>query len=158
MYLRLPPHRIPLPFPPSPLIVFPPLSPLADHLEHQLAAVHDSIKVTLRKLGEAEESNKRRIEELERRLNEKVADKVEGSIAERLARVEAALEAKLKNDVLPQLQETVSSSSRTWLIPFLVLGVLLLLGFAYFFRSIRWLIKRETGMDLGLGYGKNVRY
>ena len=123
-----------------------------DHMEHQLSAVNDGIKAALKKLTEAEESNKRRIEELEKRMSEKVSNTVEGSIADRLVRLEAQMDAKLKNDVLPQLQESVSSSSRTWFIPFLILCIILLCGFSISYRQIRWLVKQQTGLDLPFGY------
>jgi hypothetical protein len=131
---------------------------IADHMEHQLASVNDGIRVALRRLGDAEESNKRRIEELERRLDVKVEDAVEGTLSERLARLEVQMNAKLTNDVLPQLQESVSSSSRGWIIPFIILGVILLIGFGVGLRNIRWLVKRQTGVDFGLGYSPQKKY
>jgi hypothetical protein len=117
------------------------------HMEHQLSALHDSTKATLRKLGEAEESNKRRIEELERKMAAKVADTVEGSIAERLARVEvaltAALDAKLAGSVLPALEASVGASSRGWLLPFIALSLTLVAAFAFAYTRYRQLRKQH---------------
>lgn len=130
-------------------------------MEHQLSALNDGVKATLKKLTEAEESNKKRIEELEKRMAIKVSDTVEGSVSERLVRLEAQMDAKLKNDVLPQLQETVSSSSRSWLIPFVVLCAILLCVFACFYRKIRLIVKQQAGVDLPssvFGYSPNKRY
>lgn len=129
-----------------------------DHMEHQLASLNDGIRAALRKLSEAEESNKRRIEELERRLSTKVEDAVEGSVTERLKKLEVQMDARLANDVLPQLQESLSSSSRGWIIPFVILVVILLIGFGVGLRNIRWLVKRQTGVDFGLGYSPQKKY
>ncbi len=121
-------------------------------MEHQLSAVHDGIKSTLKKLVEAEESNKKRIEELEKRMQTKVTDTIEDSIAQRLTKLEAQVDAKLQNDVLPQLKETVNASSTNWLIPFVILTTILIFGFCFSYRQIRWLVKQQTGLDLPFGF------
>jgi hypothetical protein len=191
-------------------------------MEHQLAAVHDGIKATLKKLGDAEESNKRRIEEIERKLAAKVADTIEGSIterlakleqqvdskvsssidgsmaqrlaqveakvssavdssvaqrlakleqqvdskvastvegnmAQRLARVEQQMESRMRDEYLPRMEASLNSSSRSWLIPFLVILAVLIVGFGYGYRKIRYLMKQQ-GIDFGLGYSPTKKY
>lgn len=118
---------------------------MSHHAEHQLASVHDSIKATLKKLTEQEESNKKRIEELEKRMNAKVADQVEGSITDRLSKLEeqlhASVESKIQSNVLPQLQDSMASSSRAWMLPFVGMAVVVTALSLFAYQKYRYLIK-----------------
>jgi hypothetical protein len=127
-------------------------------MEHQVAALSDGIRAALKRLGDAEEANTRRIADLERRLSAKVTDTVEGTMSDRLARLEAAVDAKVRDDVLPTLQATVEASSRGWLVPFIVMAAVLAVAMCINFRYIRWLVKRETGLDLGFGFSPTKKY
>jgi len=64
-----------------------------------VSAIRDSIKHTIKKLQEQELDNKRRIEQLEMRLDMKVQDKVDGTIKERLDTLEGQLGANLDERV-----------------------------------------------------------
>jgi hypothetical protein len=191
-------------------------------MEHQLSAVQDGIRANLKKLAEAEESNKRRIEEIERKLSAKVADTIEGSITERLARLEQQVDSKvassidgnlaqrlaqvegkvasavdssvtqrlmkleqqldskvastidggmaqrlakleqqvdsrMRDEYIPRMEASMNSSSRSWLIPFLVILAIVLGGFGYGYGKIRHILKVQ-GIDFGLGYSPTKKY
>lgn len=129
------------------------------HMEHQLTAMEDSLKIAMKKLADAEKDNTRRIEELEKRLGAKVAQQVEGavdnSVAARLSRLEAGLTESvgskvnraIANDLMPKVAATAAEHAaahgRNWLLPFVGLSVLMVASSVWGFRTWAKLRKLE---------------
>ena len=104
------------------------------------AAIRDSIKHTIKKMQKQEQDNLRRIEQLEERLAAKVSDTVDGTMSERLERLESKVLSNVQERftaqetaVKQQVEQAKASGGGGggWVMPFIVL-LLLFLGFAGF--------------------------
>jgi mannose-binding lectin 2 len=115
------------------------------HLEHQLTAVQDSLKVALSKLQDQEKDLQRRIEELERRLGKKVTVEIDSSLAARISALETfmhrAVDRKVQEDVMPEVAKQMQVASGAWFIPFGVLAGALLVFALLVYRKYRHLMK-----------------
>jgi len=108
----------------------------------------------LTKLSGQEDALTKRLQELEAKVTGSVADAVSGridaSLTERLAKLEQLvnqqLDRRLAQD-LPTLEtrllQSTATSSRSWMLPFAGLAVLLLVAGAVAFNRYRFLLKRS---------------
>lgn len=119
-------------------------------IEHDLAAIQDSLQNTIKKMQEKEQENLERIEALEARMSERLSSKVgdavegrlkalEGKFSESLdARMDENLKRQLpgltdrvKADVGAELGNNGGGGGGGWVIPFIIL-LLIVLGMAGF--------------------------
>lgn len=114
-------------------------------LEHQLTAVNDGLRAALKKLEAAEADNKRRIDELEKRVAGMVTNQVDVSIGSRIKTLEdymtRSVDAKLQQEFMPNISSQLQSSSRTWMIALGALTLVVLLALAYFRQQVRKIMK-----------------
>lgn len=54
-----------------------------------------------------------------------------------------AVDKKLNTDVIPRLSTQMGESSRSWLWPFIIAGVLVSALGAFFYQRLRYLTKRH---------------
>jgi mannose-binding lectin 2 len=120
---------------------------LHHHLEHQLAAVHDSLKHTVATLQKQEAEAEGRIDELEKRVFSEVATKIDTSVEERITFLEAALNRNVKKtiekDVTKTIQAEVEGVTGTWKWPFVVFVVVVVSLFVLAWRKYQYLVKRH---------------
>jgi hypothetical protein len=122
----------------------------------RLSALDDSIKVALKKMGESDKEQQRRISELEARVGAKVTKEVEeklgsgaGAAAAELGSRLASIEKKVSSEVLPQVA-AIASKGSGWVKPFVGLAVVVL-GLGVWFLCFRsW--SKKNHKDFGLPY------
>mmetsp|Transcript_14555 Transcript_14555/g.45058 ORF Transcript_14555/g.45058 Transcript_14555/m.45058 type:complete len:430 (+) Transcript_14555:67-1356(+) len=113
------------------------LEHLQHHLEHEMVAVDDHVRVTLEKLARQEDSSEGRIDALER----KVVSNVEDSLSQRIASLEQAMRdavqkriSTVENRYMSRLGDVVSEkvdgAGRGWTLPFVFLVVVDVVAFA----------------------------
>ena len=104
------------------------LEHLQHHLEHEMVAVDDHVRVTVEKLAAQEEASEGRIDALEA----KVVSNVEDSLSQRIATLEQAMrdavqkrissvETRYMSKLGDVVNEKVEGAGRGWTLPFLVL-------------------------------------
>lgn len=112
------------------------LEHLQHHLEHEMVAVDDHVRVTLEKLAAQEDSSEGRIDALER----KVVSNVEDSLSQRIATLEQAMRdavqkriSTVENRYMSKLGDVVSEkvdgAGRGWTLPFVFLVVVDVVAF-----------------------------
>jgi hypothetical protein len=96
----------------------------------------------MKKFGETDAANIKRLDALEERIGGKVAASVEsaldGSVATRLKHLEAQLDAKTSatlSSEIGKVHGAMAASGRSWVLPFGVLLALLAAMFAYGART-----------------------
>ncbi len=103
------------------------------HLEHELSKLDDGVKAALKRLQDAERENTRRIEELERRVGEAVATKVEDGLNTRIGRLEGV--------VATSVDARVRAHGYAWMLPFGGLAVAMAGVTALGYKKYRKLLK-----------------
>eukprot|EP01006_Ploeotia_vitrea_P049292 TRINITY_DN67325_c7_g2_i1.p1 TRINITY_DN67325_c7_g2~~TRINITY_DN67325_c7_g2_i1.p1 ORF type:complete len:256 (+),score=40.23 TRINITY_DN67325_c7_g2_i1:588-1355(+) len=127
------------------------LQKLQHHMEYQITAVSDALKANLRKLAEQEDQAEARVEKLENKLTDQlisnIAERIEDiegvnlgkmdmkrrKLDERIKALEQKVHRKL-NERIAHLEKTmggmifndITESSKSWLIPFAVLCLVVL--------------------------------
>lgn len=112
------------------------LEHLQHHLEHEMVAVDDHVRVTLEKLASQESASESRIDALEA----KVVSNVEDSLSQRIATLEQAMrdavqkrissvESRYMSKLGDVVNEKVEGAGRGWTIPFLVLIIVDVVAF-----------------------------
>lgn len=121
------------------------LEHLQHHLEHEIVAVDDHVRVTLEKLSRQEDTSEGRIDSLEA----KVVSNVEDSLSQRIAALEQAMRdavqkriSTVENRYMSKLgdvvAERVDGTGRGWTLPFLFLIFVDVIAFV---AARKWYIK-----------------
>lgn len=107
------------------------------HLEHQLTAIHDGLKITISKLRDQEERAVERIADLEKKMEELMTSTVEerlerleadmrGSMDERLTSRVGNLERRVDDKITGAVEKGVMrTGAGSWKLPFAILVVVL---------------------------------
>eukprot|EP01138_Halocafeteria_seosinensis_P012719 gb/GECG01012995.1/.p1 GENE.gb/GECG01012995.1/~~gb/GECG01012995.1/.p1 ORF type:complete len:441 (+),score=63.45 gb/GECG01012995.1/:1-1323(+) len=101
---------------------------LHHNFEHQLTSMHGEVRATLRKLQEQEERSMKRIDKIEKDLNQRMDNKLEESVEERIQRLEKSMSSNVQKtfdkEIGPSIDERIESKQGGWIIPFVILTLL----------------------------------
>ncbi|CAE7667960.1 unnamed protein product [Symbiodinium microadriaticum] len=121
------------------------LEKLDHHLEHALASVQDHIANMIGKLEKREDKSEGRIGSLE----EEIKKHVDGSVQERVNRLEQQLNGNMNrkvkgmenqlNSKITNLESSAGKDTGSWKIPFLIIVILIIgaaIGMFFFYKQL----------------------